>query len=285
MGETTKISWTDHTWNPWQGCRKVSPGCKNCYAERLVEDRMGRDFKEIRRSTPTTFNAPLKWEASIAKRLQHHSPDAIDRELVFTCSISDFFIEEADAWRDEAWKIIRRTPHLTYQILTKRPERITDHLPTTCFQCGEEWRRHYASIPFMSPHQGWPWPNVWLGTSVENQKYAEERIPKLVSISAAVHFLSCEPLLGPIDFTHALRYENPEWLKDHGYLRDIEWVIAGGESGPDYRPMDPIWIRDIREQCKSGKVAFFFKQWGGLKPGGPRELDGREWNEFPSEAL
>ena len=260
MGETTKISWTNHTWNPWQGCRKVSPGCKNCYAERLVEDRMGKDFNEIRRSVRTTFNAPLRWGASIAKRLEHHSSDAIDRELVFTCSISDFFIEEADEWRDEAWEIIRRTPHLTYQILTKRPERINYFLP-------HRW--------------GAGWPNVWLGTSVENQKYAEMRIPQLVSVPAVVHFLSCEPLLGPIDFTHALRYENPEWLKDHGYLRDIEWVIAGGESGPGFRPMDPSWARDIRAQCATVDVPFFYKQGNGIHSEMNTLLDGKEWHEMP----
>jgi len=246
---------------------------------------MGRDFKEIRRSTPTTFNAPLKWEASIAKRLQHHSPDAIDRELVFTCSISDFFIEEADAWRDEAWKIIRRTPHLTYQILTKRPERITDHLPTTCFQCGEEWRRHYASIPFMSPHQGWPWPNVWLGTSVENQKYAEERIPKLVSVHAKVHFLSCEPLLGQIDFACGGSWPiYPQWEAERAYrlLRDIEWVIVGGESGPGFRPMDSSWARDIRVQCAAAGVPFFYKQGNGPRSEMNTLLDGKEWHEMPT---
>src|SRR2546425_12201725 len=124
MGENTNISWTNHTWNPWQGCRKVSPGCKHCYAERLVEDRMGRDFKEIRRSSLTTFNTPLRWK---------------EKAFVFTCSISDFFIEEADAWRDEAWEIIRQTPYLTYQILTKRPERIEEHLPWTCFNCGGDY--------------------------------------------------------------------------------------------------------------------------------------------------
>ena len=288
MGERTGIEWTDSTWNPWMGCHKVSPGCKHCYAERETT-RWGKDFSQVRRSK-TTFDAPLRWK---------------EPRRIFTCSFSDFFIEEADVWRDDAWEVIRQTPQHIYQILTKRPERIAEHLPKTCFFCGMEWGPEHVGKcedhDWRHPWYGWaiatedmnteaepntnPWPNVWLGTSVENQKYAEERIPKLVSISAAVHFLSCEPLLGPIDFTHALRYENPEWLKDHGYLRDIEWVIAGGESGPDYRPMDPIWIRDIREQCKSGKVAFFFKQWGGLKPGGPRELDGREWNEFPSEAL
>src|SRR3990167_4811557 len=123
MGRDSKISWTDSTWNPWIGCHKVSPGCAHCYAETLVENRMGRKFSEIRRASPATFNAPLKWH----RPMNTFSPSS--PQYVFTCSISDFFIEEADAWRDEAWEIIRRTPHLTYQILTKRPERIAGDLP------------------------------------------------------------------------------------------------------------------------------------------------------------
>src|SRR3989304_2817859 len=188
MGEVTKISWTTHTWNPWQGCRKVSPGCKNCYAEALVEKRMGPKFSEIRRSSPMTFNAPLKWEADLLKR-----PDLpIGKSFVFACSISDFFIGEADAWRDEAWEIIRRTPHLTYQILTKRPDRISEHLPKTCFKCGGGVSSHHDSrgLPLWKygsghePQMYKPWPNVWLGTSVETQQFAEKRIPILTSVPA-----------------------------------------------------------------------------------------------------
>ena len=243
---------------------------------------MGKKFSEIRRSSMTTFNAPLRWEASIAKRLQSYSPDAIDREFVFSCSISDFFIEEADAWRDEAWEIIRKTPHLTYQILTKRPERIAEHLPDTCFQCGEKWFRHYASIPFLSPHQGWPWPNVWLGTSVENQKYAEIRIPQLVSVPAKVHFLSCEPLLGPIDFhINREKGEFPDIDRAFSLLNDVEWVIVGGESGPNFRPMDLEWARGIRAQCAAAGVPFFYKQGSGPHSEMNPILDGREWREFP----
>src|SRR3990167_4188726 len=198
MGEVTKISWTTHTWNPWQGCRKVSPGCKNCYAEALVEKRMGRKFYEIRRSSPMTFNAPLKWEADLLKR-----PDLpIGKSFVFACSISDFFIKEADSWRDEAWEIIRKTPHLTYQILTKRPERIAEHLPKMCFSCGVSDTIHAEAMVHSHGFQGWPWSNVWLGTSVETQQFAEKRIPELLKVPAVVHFLSCEPLLGPIHFSH-----------------------------------------------------------------------------------
>src|SRR3990167_9412084 len=204
MGKDSKISWTTHTYNPWIGCHKVSPGCKHCYAETLVM-RMGRVFSIVRRAAHATFNAPLKWKPI---RGDWGRGDILgDRQYVFTCSISDFFIEEADAWRDEAWEIIRRTPHLTYQILTKRPERIAEHLPETCFHCGNDAREGdcdcetwgYWNTKSTYPAPGF-WPNVWLGTSVENQKCAEIRIPQLVSVPANVHFLSCEPLLGAINF-------------------------------------------------------------------------------------
>src|SRR3990167_219530 len=290
MGEVTKISWTTHTWNPWQGCRKVSPGCKNCYAEALVEKRMGRKFSEIRRSSPMTFNAPLKWEADLLKR-----PDLpIGKSFVFACSISDFFIGEADAWRDEAWEIIRRTPHLTYQILTKRPERIAEHLPKTCFTCGEPWDMHDPMISegiastFPCVNGGslkmWPGRNVWLGTSIENQKYAEIRIPQLVAVPAVVHFLSCEPLLGPIDFDRCsnVNADSTKICDPHLHLDDIEWVIVGGESGPNFRTMDLDWARSIRDQCKAAGVPFFYKQGNGIRSEMNTLLDGREWREMPS---
>ena len=142
MGKDSKISWTTHTYNPWIGCHKVSPGCKHCYAETLVM-RMGRVFSIVRRAAPATFNAPLKWEKTvnlIVARMAGNPGLVVgpDHQYVFTCSLSDFFHEDADQWRDEAWEIIRRTPHLMYQILTKRPERIAEHLPKMCFRCGGE---------------------------------------------------------------------------------------------------------------------------------------------------
>ena len=270
MGEHTSISWTDHTWNPWQGGRKVSTGCVHCYAEALVEKRMGRKFSEIRKSSPITFNAPIKWKESA---------------LVFTCSISDFFIEEADAWRDEAWEIIRRTPHLTYQILTKRPERIANHLPETCFKCGNDAREGdcdcegwgYWNTKSSYPAPGF-WPNVWIGTSVENQKYAEIRIPQLVAIPAVVHFLSCEPLLGEIIFNENASDMMPPFLLD-----DIEWTIVGGESGPNFRHMDFDWARGIRDQCEAAGVPFYYKQGNGLHSEMNTFLDGKEWHQMPGD--
>lgn len=235
MSETTAIEWTDKTWNPWYGCTKVSPGCAHCYMYR-DKRRFGLDPETVVRSK-TTFNAPLKWR---------------DRALVFTCSWSDFFHEAADAWRPEAWDIIRRTPHLTYQILTKRPERIAAHLP-------DDW--------------GEGWPNVWLGTSVENQRWVS-RIDHLCAVPARVRFLSCEPLLGPVDLGAALwrpmaMSELPAYALNDGCSDGIaprgllHWVIAGGESGPRARPMELDWARSLRRQCHTAGVAFFLKQLGG----------------------
>lgn len=229
MGETTSISWTEKTHNFWYGCKKVSQGCRSCYAERQMTG-FGKDFGTITRAKG--FDKPLKWK---------------DPAMVFTCSWSDFFIEEADEWRDEAWEIIRQTPHLTYQILTKRPENVLSRLP-------DDW--------------GEGWDNVWLGVSVEDQKNAIERIPPLVEIPAKIRFLSCEPLLGPIDLlpTHNA-YPCAYWLHFGEFtpygIRPIHWVIVGGESGPNCRPMKLEWVRDIRDQCKANGVPFFMKQLGG----------------------
>lgn len=235
MGEKTQIQWTDKTWNCWQGCLKISPGCKACYMYR-DKTRYGQDPKDVHRSAPATFNAPLKWNVP-AK--------------VFTCSWSDFFIEHADPWRDEAWDIIRRTPHLTYQILTKRPENIADRLPG-------DWGDGYS--------------NVWLGVSVESSRY-RDRISILDYIPAKVRFVSYEPALEFVDFSAFLR---------NGALN---WLISGGESGYTPRPADLDWFRKVRDDCQRFNVAYFHKQHGGSRKvdgaWGGRLLDGVEWSEFP----
>jgi len=227
MGEKTAISWCDHSWNPWQGCHKVSAGCANCYmySEKI---RYGQRPNEVVRSKPPTFNAPLskKWA---------------EPARVFTCSWSDFFIEEADAWRADAWDIIRRTPHLTYQILTKRPERIAAALPA-------DW--------------GAGWPNVWLGVSVENQEAAFKRLPPLIEAPATARFVSAEPLLGPVDLSPWLIAD----LGARGRARIglLHWVIVGGESGDRARPCDVAWIRELVDQCCHADVAVFVKQLGAV---------------------
>lgn len=264
MAEETGISWTNATWNPWHGCEKVSAGCKNCYMFR-EKKQYGQDPTRVVRSK-TKFYDPLKWVSS---------DDRAAPKYCFTCSWSDFFIEQADPWRSEAWDVIRATPQITYQILTKRPERIPTALP-------DDWGTGYS--------------NVWLGVSCENQALAGERIPVLLQTPAALRFISAEPLLGPIE----MRLEG--WCEN-----GIDWVIAGGESGPGARPMHPDWARSLRDQCEEAGVAFFFKQWGefvsvsempgegfhfrfpdgatvrrvGTKAAGAL-LDGRAWQEFPT---
>lgn len=237
MGNQTGIEWTERTWNPWMGCTKVSPGCAHCYMFR-ERARYGKDPSVVVRSK-TTFDAPLGWQRGDGSG------------LVFTCSWSDWFHEGADAWRAEAWEIVRSTPHLTYQILTKRPERILANLP---------WGEY-----------GDPWPNVWLGVSVENQRHAF-RASMLATVPAVVRFISAEPLLGPVRLP----------------LGGIHWVIAGGESGGEARPMELDWARTIRDQCLEANVPFFLKQLGGAR--NPRAhdlavLDGRRHTAIPCRRL
>lgn len=210
MSAHTGIEWTDKTWNPWQGCTKVSPGCAHCYMYR-EKRRYGQKPETVVRSAPATFGAPLKWR---------------DPARVFTCSWSDFFHRDADSWRAEAWDIIRATPHLTYQILTKRIGRVVDRLP---------------------PDWGDGWPQVWLGVSVENQRHVF-RASALAVTPARHRFVSVEPMLGPVVF---------------GSLAGIHWVICGGESGPGARPMAPDWARALRDECAAADVPFFLKQLGG----------------------
>jgi protein gp37 len=251
MGEQTGIEWTNATWNPWMGCHKVSPGCKFCYMFR-ERKRYGQNPDVVVRSK-TKFRDPLKWPK--------------EPKFCFTCSWSDWLIEEADAWREEAYDVIRATPWITYQILTKRIERAAGRVPDP------------------------PLANIWLGVSVESPVYLH-RIDALRSIPAAVRFLSIEPLLQDVGFLD---------------LSGIDWVIVGGESGPIARPMHPDWVRSIRDQCIGAGVPFFFKQWGEYHPitrtdgihespfvpGGQHMvrvgkkaagavLDGREWREMPA---
>ena len=252
MMAETKIEWADYSWNPWYGCHKVSQGCKNCYMFR--EQRMyGRDPEVVVRSK-TQFDWPLRF----VKRVR--AGQALSGR-VFACSWSDWFIKDADPIREEAWEIIRNTPELTYMILTKRPERFAACLPS-------DW--------------GGGWKNVWLGVSAEDQMNANKRIPILLDTLAVIRFVSAEPLLDEIDLGN---YICETYSKGDLTLgRYLDWVIVGGESGPNHRPMQVEWVRSILDQCLATGVAFFFKQWGGLKPGGERLLDGREWSEFPEGA-
>ena len=243
MGDRTAIEWTDLTWNPWHGCTQVSAGCDLCYMFR--EKRYyGQDPEVVQRSK-TKFTEPLKWERELAATGQ--------RKLVFTCSWSDWFHKAADAWRDEAWAIIKQTPHLTYQILTKRPGRIARHLPA-------DWGDGYE--------------NVWLGVSVENQD-AAFRVRQLANVPARVRFVSAEPLIGALNLSNAYEAANDTY---YNLLPAIHWLIIGGESGgPERREMQIEWARDLIAQCRRHDTAPFVKQLGG--PVNAKRGDPAEWPE------
>lgn len=234
MGKNSSIEWTHHTFNPWWGCVRVSPGCNNCYAEAWAK-RVGENVwgaKQSRRFfTDKHWDEPLKWDAD-AKR-------GGKRKRVFCASMADVFEAryELNTWRERLWRLIANTPSLDWLLLTKRPENI---------------------LSMVSWKGKWP-DNVWIGTTVEDQKRADERLPILLNVPAHFRFLSCEPLLGPVNLSR--------WTKNRSKgLFPIDWVIAGGESGPNARAMLPGWARSLRDQCQEAKIPFHFKQWGHWAP-------------------
>lgn len=234
MAKNSSIEWTHHTFNPWWGCVRVSPACKNCYAETWAR-RLGLELWGPR--SPRRFfgdehwREPLKWNREAER-------DG-ERRRVFCASMADVFEArpELNAWRERLWALVAETPWLDWLLLTKRPERVDRHVP-------------WASA----------WPgNVWLGTTAENQHWADKRVPELLRHPAAVLFISAEPLLGFIDLSRYLRAPGKA-------ARSLDWVIAGGESGPRSRPMNPDWARDLRDQCAASGAKFHFKQWGHWSP-------------------
>jgi protein gp37 len=234
MGKNSSIEWTDHTFNPWWGCAKVSPGCNNCYAEAWAR-RTGQDIWGVKRErrffTEKHWAEPLKWNSDAqADR---------NRKRVFCASMADVFEARADLdpWRTKLWALIGETPWLDWLLLTKRPQNIKSRVP---------WTEH------------WP-ENVWLGTTVEDQERADERLPVLLQFPAKRRFLSCEPLLGPVDLT-AWTIRRPK------SLHSIDWLIAGGESGSNARVMLPGWAISLRNQCQNHNIPFHFKQWGHWAP-------------------
>lgn len=273
------IEWTEETWNPVTGCSKVSPGCAHCYAERLALRKL------------QSYETGLPWTKSNASKNVVLHPDRLEIPLrakrprtYFVNSMSDLFHEEIPFhFIDSVFEVMRRASQHTYQVLTKRPARMLEWADSTNANLWIGLR------------------NLWIGVSVEDQKRADERMPLLLEMPAAVHFVSAEPLLGPIDFL--------PWISQ------LKWIIVGGESGPGARPMPPVLARSIREQCIEAGVPFFFKQWGewefkgtprtfedkyaALKEAGSkiivqegyfhktgkkkagRELDGRTWDEMP----
>ncbi|RJF94055.1 DUF5131 family protein [Sphingomonas cavernae] len=249
MGSSSSIEWTDATWNPVAGCNVLSAGCTNCYAMRMAARLEVMGQAKYVGTTRRSGNRRV-WTGKIV--LDHaalSAPHSWKRgRHVFVNSMSDLFHEAVPLdFIREVFEVMRETPRHIYQILTKRAERLAE----------------------LSPKLDWPL-NVWMGVSVENDEVSR-RIDHLRACDAQTKFLSCEPLIGPLDNLD---------------LAGVDWVIAGGESGPGARPMHPDWARSIRDQCLKHGVAFHFKQWGGaVKSKHGRELDGRTWDEMPTREL
>jgi protein gp37 len=265
MGATTAIAWTDHTFNIAWGCFKVSPGCANCYAETFTERvGQGKIWGPVAQTTRRTFgakhwNEPLKWN--------RQAKDEGKRRRVFSSSMCDIFEDHPQIIGELAklWPLIRQTPWLEWQLLTKRYDRIAASLPADWGDEGYE--------------------NVWLGVSVENQEWADKRIPALLRVPARVHFISYEPALGPVRLN---KYLHP----DSATARRLLWVIYGGESGPGYRHHDVQWARDARDDVEDAaeyygaidepKPAFFYKQSSAPRTEMGIELDGKIVRHYPA---
>jgi len=251
----TKIEWADRSWNPVTGCEKVSAGCAHCYAEGIAK-RFWKDrkFTDVR-IHPERLREPLHWRKP---------------QRIFVNSMSDLFHERVydndESFIDEIFAVAAACPQHTFMILTKRSGIMRNYFNhprrTMYVESALEWL--FEGRLHMMPELVWPLPNVWLGVSVEDQRAAEERISDLLETPAAVRFVSCEPLLGPLDLWSA-QFNNQYGGLIGGVTNwpgGLDWVIVGGESGPKARPMHPDWVRGIRDQCLAGNVPFFFKQWG-----------------------
>lgn len=244
--DRTGIEWTDATWNPMTGCTKISAGCDHCYAEVVANTKLREQYgrrlpvvdREERRDDPF---APRFWPERLDQPLRWRRPRRIFVNSMSDVFHADFSLEMISA----VFAVIEQAPQHTFQILTKRPTRASRLAPSL------------------------PWPsNLWMGTSVE-AGHVVHRVDALRQIPAAVRFLSCEPLIGPLEGLD---------------LRGIHWVIGGGESGAGARPCDPAWARALRDACQDAGVAFFWKQWGGRTPkAGGRLLDGVEWSQYPGD--
>jgi protein gp37 len=238
MADKTNIEWTEATWNPVTGCTQVSPGCAHCYAKTFAERWKGIPGHPYEqgfglRLWPERLDQPARWRRP---------------RMIFVNSMSDLFHEDVPlGFIQQVFKAMADAPHHTFQILTKRHERLAE----------------------LAPDLTWH-PNVWMGVSIENRRFVK-RADYLRRVNASVRFISAEPLLGPLEGLD---------------LDGIKWLIAGGESGAGFRPVRAEWLRDLRDRCANTGTAFFFKQWGGRRPKtGGRILDGRTWDELPSGAV
>lgn len=254
MTENTKIEWCDHTFNPWEGCTKVGPGCDNCYAETRnarfaggIATNWGPGAPR-RRTSAANWRKPLAWNAAHAEFFAQHGR----RQRVFCASLADVFDNEVDSqWRRDLFDIIELTPNLDWLLLTKRIGNVVRMLPS------HDWAGR---------------GNVWLGATIVNQEEADRDIPKLLDVPARVRFLSMEPLLGPVNIERHLLSTYDKASHDSQMLPGLpcddklDWVIVGGESGPGARPMHLNWARSLRDQCAAAGVPFLFKQWGEWAP-------------------
>jgi protein gp37 len=298
MSENTKIEWADHTFNPWIGCTKVGPGCDNCYAKADFEDRKHRVVwgagHPRSRTSIANWKQPVKWNrhAGVMQNawdigVQMHDGDEAaciaagfikpQRPKVFCASLADVFDNEVDPqWRVDLFELIAKTPHLDWLLLTKRIGNARDMLNATV----ETMAHGINDWDYL------PWPNVWIGVTIVNQEESDRDIPKLLAVPAAKRFLSMEPLLGPVELPRfcacgcmkpvkqAIREatNGPSAMNadqaDAAIKKTLglDWVIVGGESGPDARPMHPDWARSLRNQCVAAGVPFLFKQWGEWAP-------------------
>lgn len=285
MAKETKIEWCDATFNPWIGCTKVSPACDHCYAAVSTPARtLGVEWgagNPRRRTSAGNWSLPLRWNEKHAEFFAEHGR----RRRVFCASLADVFDNEVPPqWRAELFALIEATPNLDWLLLTKRIGNVRDMAPLPWIGGPVQHGPDPSNI-----HGGWP-PNVWLGATICNQAEADRDIPKLLRVPAAVRFLSIEPMLGPIDLhqvygvphnapfsvlndknmlglrrcvEHAVGYCMSDCI---GRLPALDWVIAGGESGPHARRMHPDWARALRDQCAAAGVPFLFKQWGEWLP-------------------
>ena len=293
MADQTNIEWADSTFNPWIGCTKISPACDHCYAEAMMDKRMGRvqwgAGKPRQRTSAANWRKPAQWNAKPFYQCRDcgwRGDDPIpraagggpaecprcesvmiekDRRRVFCASLADVFDNEVDPiWRRDLFRLIDATPNLDWLLLTKRIGNARN-------------MSQHAMGMIGAIHKPLP-PNVWLGATICNQEEADRDIPKLLAVPAAVRFLSIEPMLGPIDLTWVDRSDGILVTK----MEPIDWIIVGGESGPHARPMRPDWVRSLRDQGAAAGVPFLFKQWGEWAPNwlnddAGQKIPGSEW--------
>ena len=311
--KNSHIEWTDHTFNPWIGCTKVSPGCAHCYAEALNKrwkkgENWGKGASRVRTSA-AYWKQPLQWnaEAENYRRClicgaetdfgvnaegfcdQCEQKADVIRPRVFCASLADWLDDEVPIeWLADLLKLIHDTPNLDWLLLTKRPQNWADRIAAVWKDCDAPFLRDWEEDYLVGWLEGRAPDNIRIGTSVENQEMADERIPNLLEIPARVRFLSCEPLLEEVDLyrVRGALMEGAETCH-RGIAHDerkcdcafgVDWVICGGESGPGARPMHPDWARSLRDQCQAAGVPFFFKQWGEWYPLAPGRLVGFDSN-------